>query len=254
MQAPNNRTRRVRFPTNLPKYTLTKNEQEYLQFIKAEYNDPAVQLNVVNSLNVSNASKNRIKNGLQRSNVNESDDNNVNESENNNMPYLQNNSMTESQKLKKYTRNMRKSRVSIIKSMNHSNKPILQTLLRRHTNIAKMKNELEVFPISSERKNAILQRLKESLGRQYFNANDSHILATIISDSDNPVAILRRIRELPVSAEKQRKFMKHVLYLFDGAIPIKNYYKFKEVYEHSMRENLNNPRVESVLAASGAFD
>lgn len=222
-----NRSRKVRFPNNhnLPKYNrLTKNDYDYMEVVKSMYNNPAIQREFVNSLNISNASKTRIKNALNANGNNG------------------------------YTRNLRNSRRSIVESMGRRNIPILKTLRRRHTNIAKMENELQYFPISQERKNAILRRLKEGIGRQHFGVEDSHTLAKILAESDNPIALLKRVRELPVSPEKQRQFMRQILYIFDGAIPVKEYTTFKNVYNNAIRENMSNPLMESVVADSGAFD
>jgi hypothetical protein len=138
--------------------------------------------------------------------------------------------------------------------MNRGNIPVLQSLFKRHRNIKNMTNELNQYPISQGRKNAITRRLKESMGRQRFGEEDSHTIARLLAESDDPIVILKRIRELPVSPEKQRKFMRHILYVFDGAVPPQEYMKFKNVYEHAMREGVNSPMLESLLSESGAFD
>jgi hypothetical protein len=138
--------------------------------------------------------------------------------------------------------------------MNRSNIPILRFLSKRHNTVRNMARELNTYALSQPRKNAILRRIKESIGRKRLSAENSQLIAKAMASSDNPIEIIKYIRRLPVSTKKRHDLMSQAIYFLEEQMPTNEHNKFMEIYAAAMKENHNNPNLESILASSGAFD
>ena len=222
-----NRTRRVRFPNTLPIHKLTPEEHQYIQVIKAEYNDPAIQHEYANSLNVSNNSKKRIKIALASFN----NPANINQNR---------------------TRNLRNSRKSIVESMNRGNYPLLHYLRARHATVPNMQAELNTLALSQPKKNAIMRRLKESVGRQHFGVRNSHILAKAMASSNDPVEIIDYISKLDdVPISTQNRLIAQVFYFLEEGMTPQEANAFRQKVANSSKPF---PITSAVLANSGALE
>ncbi len=222
-----NRTRRVRFPNILPVHKLTIDEQHHIHFARAEYNDPAIQQEYINSLNVSNNSKKRMKGALtifiNNANINHG-----------------------------LTRNARKYREPNIKFMNRENYPLLHYLRARHATVPNMQAELNTLALSQPKKNAIMRRLKESVGRQHFGVRNSQILAKAMASSNDPIAIIDYISKLDdVPINTQNRLIAQVFYFLEEGMTPQEAIAFRQKVANSSKPF---PITSAVLANSGALD
>ncbi len=215
-------SRRIRFNT------LTKNEEQYYSFIKAEYNDIPTQLSVVNSLELNDAGKERLRKALQTPRP---------------IRYVNANNTA------------RNARRSIVHTMNRSNRNVYRTLKALHPrNLTSQLRTLNSLQIPQTRKNAMERAMMQSQFKQRLTPEESQGLAQILAKYEDPYMALKYVDELELPPASARKIRKQIQYLMNEAINVNRWQKLAYLHQLGKKNNLENLHLLDVVGSSGAFD